>query len=55
MDQRQSNAPTEIALVGDLTDNEADLTDKLLSIEPGVLAPCSSTRLAAVRTAPCPS
>jgi ATP-dependent Clp protease protease subunit len=35
MDQRQQDAPTEIALVGDLTDNEADLTDKLLSIEPG--------------------
>jgi ATP-dependent protease ClpP protease subunit len=35
MDQRQHDAPTEIALVGDLTDNEADLTDKLLSIAPG--------------------
>lgn len=27
--------PAEIALVGDLTDNEAEITDKLLSIEPG--------------------
>ena len=35
MDQRQHDSPSEIALVGDLTDNEADLTDKLLSIEPG--------------------
>jgi ATP-dependent protease ClpP protease subunit len=35
MDQRQPDGPAEIALVGDLTDTEADLTDKLLSIEPG--------------------
>ena len=35
MDQRQHEGPTEIALVGDLTDNEVDLTDKLLSVEPG--------------------
>ncbi len=27
--------PNEIALVGDLTDNEGEITDKLLSIEPG--------------------
>lgn len=27
--------PHEIALVGDLTDNENEITDKLLSIEPG--------------------
>lgn len=27
--------PVEIALVGDLTDNEADLTDRLLSVPPG--------------------
>jgi len=27
--------PLEIALVGDLTDNEADLTDKLLGVPPG--------------------
>ncbi len=27
--------PLEIALVGDLTDNEVELTDKLLSVEPG--------------------
>ena len=27
--------PVEIALVGDLTDNEAELCDKLLSVEPG--------------------
>jgi len=35
MDRRQNDSPTEIALVGDLTDNEAELTDKLLSIAPG--------------------
>ena len=27
--------PNEIALVGDLTDNESEITDRLLSIEPG--------------------
>lgn len=27
--------PIEIALVGDLTDNEADLTERLLGVEPG--------------------
>lgn len=27
--------PVEIAIVGDLTDTEADLTDRLLSVEPG--------------------
>jgi ATP-dependent protease ClpP protease subunit len=27
--------PVEIAIVGDLTDSEADLTDRLLSVEPG--------------------
>ena len=31
----EPEGPIEIAMVGDLTDNEADLTDKLLSIEPG--------------------
>ena len=31
----QPNGPLELSLVGDLTDNEADLTEKLLSIEPG--------------------
>lgn len=29
------DGPVEIAIVGDLTDSEADLTDRLLSIEPG--------------------
>jgi ATP-dependent protease ClpP protease subunit len=35
MEDGQRQGPTEIAFVGDLTDNEAELTDKLLSIEPG--------------------
>ena len=35
MQHHPSNGPLEIALVGDLTDNEVDLTEKLLSIEPG--------------------
>ncbi len=35
MDDEQRQGPIEIAFVGDLTDNEAELTDKLLSIEPG--------------------
>ena len=43
MDQRQlpdeeveeREGPTEIAFVGDLTDNEGDLTERLLSIAPG--------------------
>lgn len=30
----ENDAPIEIALVGDLTDNEADLTDRLLSVPP---------------------
>ena len=35
MEDEQRPGPIEIAFVGDLTDNEAELTDKLLSIEPG--------------------
>lgn len=36
MHSREKNeGPTEIAVVGDLTDNESELTDRLLSIEPG--------------------
>jgi ATP-dependent Clp protease protease subunit len=35
MEQHSRQGPIEIAFVGDLTDNEADLTDKLLSVEPG--------------------
>jgi ATP-dependent Clp protease protease subunit len=31
----QQEGPVEIALVGDLTDNEADLCEKLLGVEPG--------------------
>ncbi len=31
----EDEGPLEIALVGDLTDNEVELTDKLLSVEPG--------------------
>ena len=29
------DAPSEVAIVGDLTDNAADLVDKLLGVEPG--------------------
>jgi ATP-dependent Clp protease protease subunit len=35
MDDRAHDGPIEIALVGDLTDNEGDLTEKLLSVPPG--------------------
>nr|ALS90123.1 Clp protease [uncultured bacterium] len=31
----EDEGPIEIAIVGDLTDSEADLTDRLLGIEPG--------------------
>ena len=31
----QEEGPLEIALVGDLTDNESDLTERLLGIQPG--------------------
>jgi ATP-dependent Clp protease, protease subunit len=31
----EDEGPIEIAIVGDLTDSEAELTDRLLSIEPG--------------------
>ena len=34
-ENEQSDAPYEIAMVGDLTDCEADLTDRLLGIDPG--------------------
>ena len=34
-DQQQDEGPLELAIVGDLTDHEGELTDKLLSIEPG--------------------
>jgi ATP-dependent Clp protease, protease subunit len=35
MHHREAEGPLEISLVGDLTDNETELTDKLLGIEPG--------------------
>ena len=36
MDKRRDcEGPVEIAIVGDLTDSEGELTDRLLSIEPG--------------------
>jgi ATP-dependent Clp protease, protease subunit len=35
MDETQNEGPLEIALVGDLTESEAELTDKLLAVEPG--------------------
>ena len=34
-EQDERRGPVEIPLVGDLTDNEADMTDRLLAIEPG--------------------
>lgn len=34
-DQQDDEGPLEIAIVGDLTDHESELTDKLLGIEPG--------------------
>ena len=35
MDQQEQEGPPEIALVGDLTDNESELTERLLSVPPG--------------------
>src|SRR5471030_226737 len=35
MDEPAREGPLEIALVGDLTESEAELTDKLLSVPPG--------------------
>lgn len=35
MSDRDRQGPAEIALVGDLTENEADLCQKLLDVEPG--------------------
>ena len=35
MSEREHEGPVEIAIVGDLTENEADLCDKLLGVEPG--------------------
>jgi len=35
MPEKDREGPPEIALVGDLTDNQADLCDKLLGVEPG--------------------
>jgi ATP-dependent protease ClpP protease subunit len=34
-DRHDDEGPVEIAIVGDLTDSEAELTDRLLGIEPG--------------------
>src|SRR5215203_650106 len=34
-DRHEDEGPFEIAIVGDLTDSEAELTDRLLGIEPG--------------------
>jgi len=38
MDQQDSEGPVEIAIIGDLTDNESDITEKLLGVAPG--EPC---------------
>lgn len=35
MDHREDETPVEIAFVGDLTDSESELTEKLLDVEPG--------------------
>ena len=35
MNEPVHDGPVEISLVGDLTDNEGDLTEKLLNVEPG--------------------
>ena len=35
IDSRKDEGPVEIAIVGDLTDSEGELTDRLLGIEPG--------------------
>ena len=35
MKRREAEGPVEIAVVGDLTENEADLCEKLLDVEPG--------------------
>ncbi len=35
MNDRQQEGPAEIAIVGDLNDNESDVVDRLLSVEPG--------------------
>ncbi len=35
MDSKEDEGPIEIAIVGDLTDSESELTDRLLGIEPG--------------------
>lgn len=35
MDDREQEGPAEIAIVGDLNDNESDVADRLLSVEPG--------------------
>lgn len=34
-DRHEDDAPLEIAMVGDLTDSESDLTDRLLGVAPG--------------------
>ena len=33
--EQERTGPLEVAIVGDLTDNESELTDRLLSVEPG--------------------
>ena len=35
MSDKNDEGPVEIAIVGDLTDNETELSDKLLSVDPG--------------------
>jgi ATP-dependent protease ClpP protease subunit len=35
VEQSEDEGPVEIAIVGDLTDSESELTDRLLSVEPG--------------------
>ncbi len=35
IESSESERPVEIAMVGDLTENESELTDRLLGIEPG--------------------
>jgi ATP-dependent Clp protease protease subunit len=33
--EQEKTGPLELSIVGDLTDNESDLTDRLLGVEPG--------------------
>src|SRR5712672_361956 len=48
-DRQDEEGPVEIAIVGDLTDSEADLTDRLLGVEQGGSPYCAVSLMTLIK------